>query len=192
MARLMISNLNKSFGEDVLFENVSVELADADHFGLVGVNGSGKTSLFRMIIGDMMPDGGTIAFGKDTNVGYMEQHVCRNLEISVYDEVLTVFSALAAQERELERQQTQMQQISGAALDTLIAQHTQLRESFERDGGLTFRSRTRSALLGLGFSEEQLHSRVGILSGGQKAKLQLAKMLLSGANLMLLCHRRAG
>ena len=186
MARLMISNLNKSFGEDVLFENVSVELADADHFGLVGVNGSGKTSLFRMIIGDMMPDGGTIAFGKDTNVGYMEQHVCRNLEISVYDEVLTVFSALAAQERELERQQIQMQQISGAALDTLIAQHTQLRESFERDGGLTFRSRTRSALLGLGFSEEQLHSRVGILSGGQKAKLQLAKMLLSGANLMLL------
>ena len=112
MARLMISNLNKSFGEDVLFENVSVELADADHFGLVGVNGSGKTSLFRMIIGDMMPDGGTIAFGKDTNVGYMEQHVCRNLEISVYDEVLTVFSALAAQERELERTQARLDEIN--------------------------------------------------------------------------------
>lgn len=186
MARLLISNLKKSFGEEVLFENVSMEAADNDHIGLVGVNGSGKTSLFRMIIGDMTPDDGIISFGKNTQIGYMEQHVCRNLEISVYDEVLSVFQELAEQERELERQRIRMQQISGAALEALIEQQAQLREAFERNGGLTFRSRTRSALLGLGFTEEQLQNRVGILSGGQKAKLQLAKMLLSGANLMLL------
>lgn len=186
MARLMIANLEKSFGEDTLFKNVSLEVGDYDRVGLVGVNGSGKTSLFRMIIGEMQPDDGSISIGKNTQVGYMEQHVCRNLEISVYDEVLTVFRPLIEMERELEKLQIRLQHISGAALETLIEQQTTLREQFERDGGLTYRSRTRSALMGLGFSEDQLKNRVGILSGGQKAKLQLAKMLLSGANLMLL------
>ncbi len=186
MACLLLSNLEKSFGEDLLFENVSLEVGDNDRIGLVGVNGSGKTSLFRMIIGEMLPDGGTVSIGKHTRVGYMEQHVCKNLEITVYDEVLTVFRPLMEMERELEKLQIRLQQIHGAALETLIEQQTALRERFEAEGGLTYRSRTRSALMGLGFTEEQLQSRVGILSGGQKAKLQLAKMLLSGADLMLL------
>lgn len=186
MAHLMIANLEKSFGDELLFHDVSLEVGENDRVGLVGVNGSGKTSLFRMIIGDMLPDDGTISIGKNTQIGYMEQHVCRNLDISVYDEVLTVFRPLIEAERELEKLQIRLQAVNGAALETLIEQQTALRENFERDGGLTYRSRTRSALLGLGFSEDQLKNRVGILSGGQKAKLQLAKMLLSGANLMLL------
>jgi ATP-binding cassette subfamily F protein 3 len=186
MACLLLSNLEKSFGEDLLFENVSLEVGDNDRIGLVGVNGSGKTSLFRMIIGEMSPDGGTVSIGKHTRVGYMEQHVCKNLEITVYDEVLTVFRPLMEMERELEKIQIRLQQVHGSALETLIEQQTALRERFEAEGGLTYRSRTRSALMGLGFTEEQLQSRVGILSGGQKAKLQLAKMLLSGADLMLL------
>ena len=101
MACLLLSNLEKSFGEDLLFENVSLEVAENDRIGLVGVNGSGKTSLFRMIIGEMLPDGGTVSIGKHTQVGYMEQHVCKNLEITVYDEVLTVFRRLMEMEREL-------------------------------------------------------------------------------------------
>ena len=186
MARLMLSNISKAFGEDVLFEDVSLEVGDRDRIGLVGVNGSGKTTLFRMIHGEMQPDSGVIAPGKDTVIGYMEQHVCRNLDISVYDEVLSVFAPLMQREAALERDRIRMQQVHGDALETLIEQQTLMREAFERDGGLTFRARTRSALLGLGFTEEQLQNRVGILSGGQKAKLQLAKLLLSGANLMLL------
>ena len=186
MSRLLVNNLKKTFGDELLFDHVSFEVADNDRIGVVGVNGSGKTTLFRILIDQSLCDSGDIAFGKDTRIGYMEQHVCRNLETTAYDEVLTVFSNLAQTERELEALRIRMQHCTGEALSGLIEQQTLLREQFERSGGLTFRARARSAMLGLGFTEEQLSLRVGVLSGGQKAKLQLAKMLLSGANLLLL------
>ncbi|MGI6262139.1 MAG: ABC-F family ATP-binding cassette domain-containing protein [Acutalibacteraceae bacterium] len=186
MSRLLVNNLKKTFGDDLLFDHVSFEVADTDRIGVVGVNGSGKTTLFRILIDQTSCDSGDIAFGKETQIGYMEQHVCKNLETTAYDEVLTVFSALARAERELESLRIRMQHCTGDVLSGLIEEQTLLRERFERDGGLTFRARARSAMLGLGFTEEQLSLRVGVLSGGQKAKLQLAKMLLSGANLLLL------
>ena len=186
MSRLLVNNLKKTFGEELLFDFVSFEVADNDRVGVVGVNGSGKTTLFRVLMDDISCDSGDIAFGRDTKIGYMEQHVCRNPETTAYDEVLSVFSALAQTERDLESLRIRMQHNTGDALTTLIEEQTLLRERFERDGGLTFRARARSAMLGLGFAEDQLSLRVGVLSGGQKAKLQLAKMLLSGANLLLL------
>ncbi|MDD6175867.1 MAG: ABC-F family ATP-binding cassette domain-containing protein, partial [Firmicutes bacterium] len=186
MSRLLVNNLKKTFGDELLFGHVSFEVADNDRIGVVGVNGSGKTTLFRILIDQSLCDSGDIAFGKDTRIGYMEQHVCKNLETTAYDEVLTVFSDLAQTERELEALRIRMQHCTGEVLSGLIEQQTLLREQFERSGGLTFRARARSAMLGLGFTEEQLSLRVGVLSGGQKAKLQLAKMLLSGANLLLL------
>ena len=186
MSRLLVNNLKKTFGEELLFDFVSFEVADNDRVGVVGVNGSGKTTLFRVLMDDISCDSGDIAFGRDTKIGYMEQHVCRNPENNAYDEVLSVFSALAQTERDLESLRIRMQHNTGDALTTLIEEQTLLRERFERDGGLTFRARARSAMLGLGFAEDQLSLRVGVLSGGQKAKLQLAKMLLSGANLLLL------
>ena len=186
MSRLLVNNLKKTFGDELLFDHVSFEVADSDRIGVVGVNGSGKTTLFRILIDQTSFDSGDIAFGKETQIGYMEQHVCKNLETTAYDEVLTVFSDLAQTERELEALRIRMQHCTGDVLSGLIEEQTMLRERFERDGGLTFRARARSAMLGLGFTEEQLSLRVGVLSGGQKAKLQLVKMLLSGANLLLL------
>ena len=185
MALLSVSNLKKSFGTELLFQNVSFEIGQGDRVGLVGVNGSGKTTLFKIMTGELSADSGEVYKSKDAAIGYMEQHVCRNQDRSAYDEVLTVFSSLCEMEEELELLTLKISKKMGN-LDALVERQTTLNDRFVQGGGLTFRSRARSSLLGLGFSDEQMKLPVGALSGGQKAKLQLAKMLLCGANLMLL------
>lgn len=186
MGYLSIGNLEKSFGTQVVLSDISFEIQENDHVGLIGSNGSGKTTLFRLITGELSPDAGTISAAGKTTLGYMEQHVCRDLDRSALDEVLTVFSALLAQEHELQKIERILLNGSAENVDSLIDRQTVLNERFIADGGLTFRSRARSALLGLGFDEEQTATPIGRLSGGQRAKLQLAKLLLSSANLMLL------
>ena len=185
MALLSASNLSKSFGTDVVLTGASFEIQENDRVGLVGVNGSGKTTLFKMLTGELPFDDGNIYQAKETVLGYMEQHVCRDLERSAYSEVLTVFSDLLEMEKELEYI-TQQLQARPQDMDKLIDRQTYLNDYLVAHGGLTCRARARSALLGLGFTDEQMGQTVGVLSGGQKAKLQLAKMLLCGANLLLL------
>lgn len=185
MALLGVSNLTKSFGTDLLFEGVSFEVQANDKIGVVGVNGSGKTTLFKMLTGEMRPDDGEFYQSKQAVVGYMEQHVCRNLEETALDEVLTVFEPLIQMEDELELLSVRIQKGIGS-VEEMVERQSFLNDRFVREGGLTYRSRARSALLGLGFSDSDMALTVGALSGGQKAKLQLAKMLLCGANLLLL------
>lgn len=183
MALLSASNLNKSFGTDVVFRNASFEIQENDRVGLVGVNGSGKTTLFKLLTGDLPADGGDVYKANAAVLGYMEQHVCRDLERSAYSEVLTVFSDLLSMEQELEEISLALQ---AHPSDALIERQALLNDQFVLQGGLTCRARARSTLLGLGFDDGQMGMPVGVLSGGQKAKLQLAKMLLCGANLLLL------
>ena len=183
MALLSASNLNKSFGTDLVFRNASFEIQENDRVGLVGVNGSGKTTLFKILTGELDADSGNIYKATATVLGYMEQHVCRDLERSAYSEVLTVFSDLLAMEKELEEINLALQ---AHPSDALIERQALLNDQFVRLGGLTCRARARSTLLGVGFDDAQMGMPIGVLSGGQKAKLQLAKMLLCGANLLLL------
>ncbi len=185
MAVLSVNNIKKMFGTDLIIEGVTFEVQKNDHIGLVGVNGSGKTTLFKVLSGDYIPDEGAFYTGKDVNIGYMEQHVCREDHISAFSEVEKVFAHLMEMEQRLEMLGHQLQ-VQQDDLDALIAKQTALNDKFVDEGGLTYKSRVRSTMLGLGFTEEQLYLPVGVLSGGQKAKLQLAKMLLSGANLLLL------
>lgn len=187
MAILTVNNIQQSFGEEVILQNVTFEMQKGERVGLVGVNGSGKTTLFKVLTGEYTPDTGSVVFGKDTVLGYMEQHVCRDFHKTAFEEVMTVFAPLLRMERELEDLNTLLSvHPDGEDLERLILRQTDLNDRFVDAGGLTCRSRARSALMGLGFSEDQLENRVGVLSGGQKAKLQLAKMLLGGANLLLL------
>lgn len=183
MALLSVSQLQKSFGTDLIFAGASFEIQDRDHIGLVGANGSGKTTLFKILTGDMPYDGGEIYKSRECRVGYMEQHVCRDLDRSAYNEVLTVFSHLLEMEKELEDISQRLQVHPD---ESLIERQILLNDQFAAQGGLTCRARARSTLMGLGFSDEQMGMPVGVLSGGQRAKLQLAKMLLSGATLLLL------
>ena len=187
MAILTVNNIQQSFGEEVILQDISFEMQKGERVGLVGVNGSGKTTLFKVLTGEYTPDAGTVIFGKDTVLGYMEQHVCRDFHKTAFEEVMTVFAPLLRMERELEDLANLLSSHPGEEeMERLILRQSELNDRFVDAGGLTCRSRARSALLGLGFTEEQLENRVGVLSGGQKAKLQLAKMLLGGANLLLL------
>ena len=188
MAILTVNNIQQSFGEEIVLQNITFEMQKGERVGLVGVNGSGKTTLFKVLTGEYTPDTGSVVFGKDTVLGYMEQHVCRDFHKTAFDEVMTVFAPLLRMERELEDLSALLEGTahSQEELERLILHQTELNDRYVDGGGLTCRSRARSALLGLGFTEDQLQNKVGVLSGGQKAKLQLAKMLLGGANLLLL------
>ncbi len=187
MAILTVNDVTVSFGEETILEGITFEMQKGEHIGLVGVNGSGKTTLFKTLTGEYAPDTGSVVFAKDCVPGYMEQHVCRDFGKTAFEEVMTVFTPLLEMEKELEALSGRLSQNPPEGeMEKLILRQTELNDRFVDGGGLTCRSRARSALLGLGFTEEQTENTVGVLSGGQKAKLQLAKMLLGGANLLLL------
>jgi len=172
------------FGAELLFKNVTFEVDKFDKIGLVGVNGCGKTTLFKLMRGEYISDGGEFVKSQDTVLGYMEQHVVRDSSVSMYDEVLSVFQHLIELEQEIEQLHAEID--SGKTDNERLERQMRLQEKFEAEGGLTFRARTMSSLLGLGFSQEEQEKSVSVLSGGEKAKVQLAKLLLSGANLLLL------
>ncbi|MEE0914378.1 MAG: ATP-binding cassette domain-containing protein [Ruminococcus sp.] len=185
MPALSVRNLTMTFVERNLFTDVSFDIESNDKVGFIGANGVGKTTLFRILNGEISPASGTIAFEKNTKVGYMEQHACNNPRIDVYSELLSVFDYLKDIEQEISDVTNAIDNKSGN-LDELVEKQTHLIESYENLGGLTYKSRTRSALLGLGFSESDFEMPVGNLSGGQRSKLCLAKLLLSRSNMLLL------
>ncbi len=185
MALITVSGLMMEFGDQRLFENMNFEIQKGDRVGLIGVNGSGKTTLFRILTGEYSPTDGTVVINKNSTIGYMEQHVCRNLERSAYDEVMTVFDDLIEMEKELEGLNVLIGSVHDE-IDEMVERQAFLHDEFTRRGGLTCRSRARSALLGLGFDDEKMQLPISALSGGQRAKLQLAKLLLCGADVLLL------
>ena len=185
MPALSVRNLEMTFVERTLFRDVSFDVERNDKVGFIGANGVGKTTLFKVLNGELEPSGGMVAFEKNTVVGYMEQHACSNPKMDVYHELLSVFDYLADMEREIGFITDRIDRGAGD-LNELVERQTQLIEQFEAQGGLTYKSRTRAALLGLGFSEADFTMPVGSLSGGQRSKLCLAKLLLSRSTLLLL------
>lgn len=185
MPALSVRNLTMTFIERNLFTDVSFDVEERDKVGFIGANGVGKTTLFKILNGEISPVSGTVTFSKNVRPGYMEQHACNNPRADVYHELLSVFDYLSDMETEISALAHQIDNKSGN-LDELVERQTMLMEQFERAGGLTYKSRTRSALLGLGFSENDFTMPVGNLSGGQRSKLCLAKLLLSQSNMLLL------
>lgn len=184
MAVLDVQNLTLSFGERTLFAGVSFSIKEREKVGFVGANGVGKTSLFKVICGDYTPDSGGVFLSKNCKLGYMEQHTC-SAGNTVWNELVSVFAPLMELERQLEEVGDRLRSGQGdTAAD--IALQDRLTEQFQREGGLTYKSMTRSALLGLGFTEKQFDMSTDKLSGGQKSKLILAKLLLSKADFLLL------
>ena len=174
---LSVRNLEMTFVERTLFRDVSFDVERNDKVGFIGANGVGKTTLFKVLNGELEPSGGMVAFEKNTVVGYMEQHACSNPRMDVYHELLSVFDYLADMEREIGFITDRIDRGAGD-LNELVERQTQLIEQFEAQGGLTYKSRTRAALLGLGFSEADFTMPVGSLSGGQRSKLLLSRSTL--------------
>ena len=185
MAVLSAYNIGLSFIERKLFQGVTFNVEERDKIGLIGANGTGKTTLLKILTGLISPDEGSVTTGKNTVLGYMQQHACTVQDRTVYDELLTVFEPLINMEKELEILPALIEKGKGD-IHSLIEKQDILLTEFQNRGGLTYKSRTKSCLIGLGFREEDFSMEVGKLSGGQKSKLSLAKLLLSGANLLLL------
>lgn len=185
MAILTVNNIKKMFGTDVIIQDITFEVQKGDRIGLVGINGSGKTTLFKVLNGEYTADEGTFTPARETSIGYMEQHVCRDMEKPAFDEVMTVFAPLLKMEAEIEVLTTKISEMP-ENLNELIEKQAELNDRFIADGGLTCRNHAKSTLIGLGFAPEQIYAPIGVLSGGQKAKIQLAKMLLGESNLLLL------
>lgn len=178
------NDISVSFGGETLFHNVNFRLEENGRAGLVGVNGCGKTTLMHVINGRQEAETGGISKAAGIKLGCMEQYVIRNDSITLYDEVLEIFRPLIDAENELADIAVAID--TGDHSEQTLSRQMQLQERFERDGGLTYKSMASSALVGLGFSEDDFNKPISVMSGGQKSKAQLAKLLLSGSNILLL------
>ena len=186
MAIMNVVQVRKEFAERVLFSDISFEVGPKDHIGLIGVNGCGKSTLIHMMEGLIKPDAGYISVSPQCTVACVEQLPKLSEDVTLYDYVLTAHEELLSWERELSQIAGR---IGSAAEDDrrrLIERQFRLMEQFQQEGGLTFRNMTRSTLLGLGFTEEELIRPIVRFSGGQIAKAMLARAILRKADLLLL------
>ncbi len=163
-------DLTFGFLDSTLFSSASFDVEENDRVGLIGDNGTGKTTLFKLICGEYEPNSGSLFLSKNTKTGFAEQFACADSDKTVYDELMTVFTPLFRLESEIEALHSEIEK---NPLPELIEKQSLLTEKFQSDGGLTFRSMGKSALIGLGFPETDFNKSVRDLSGGQRTKLSL-------------------
>lgn len=185
MNLLGLSKVNKYFGEKCLLKNVSFSIENHDKVGLIGANGTGKTTLFRTVLSGDTADGGDIFVSGQARLGYLEQHIGKNSDLTVYNELLTVFSRVREIENEMLEVTGAIDAGIGNAVENAERLHA-LTEEYEKLGGYTYKNTAKAALLGMGFSENDLKKPFSALSGGEKTRVCLCKLLLGEANLLLL------
>ncbi len=185
MSLLSCQNLRLSYAQRDIIINATFDIAKGDKIGLIGSNGCGKTTLFKAICGELEPADGKVIKASATKIGFVEQHACAGSTLSVYDELLTVFSRLFEIESELEEIGRKIELTDGKVSE-YIEKQALLTEEYQNKGGLTYKNRAHSCLMGLGFSSDEESLPVSALSGGQRTKLSLGKLLLSEPDLMLL------
>ena len=179
-------NIEKSFGANVVLKDVSFMVEDKEKAALVGVNGAGKTTLFKILLGELAADGGEISLKKGAKMAYLAQHMDLDMSNNIYQELLTVFDHLAAMEEEIRSMEGRMATMDGEELNRLMAKYAKLTQEFEANRGYEYKSRVRGVLSGLGFSEVEHSLDIGKLSGGQKTRVSLGKLLLTEPDLLLL------
>ncbi len=187
MGRISVQNVSKQFGPQVVLGGLSLELVTGQVVGLVGANGTGKTTLFRLIAGELEPDSGTVTLSRGLDVGYLPQEPQVGLENTLHDEVGSVFAHLLEIEHRMHvLTQRMAEQEDGPQLINLMAQYDRLNHQFTAGGGYTFEARLGEILGGLGFSSGDYKLPMSALSGGQKCRAALAKLLLKDRRFLLL------
>lgn len=183
---LSVSNIGKSFSEKVILNQISFHLEDNDKAALVGINGVGKTTLLRIIVGQLTADEGLVTFAKGKSFGYLAQNTEVSGEISIYDSLLKVKEPLMLLERKLREMEEAMKEHEGAKLEEIMKQYGDANHRFEAEGGYLYRSEIVGILKGLGFSEEEFSRPLNTLSGGQKTRVALGSLLLTKPDLIIL------
>ncbi len=183
---LSCQNISKAFVENQVLKNVSFHIEDHEKAAIVGINGAGKTTLLRIIVGEMTPDDGQVVLAKDKTLGYLAQNSTVDTSHTIYEELLSVKADLLRLEEKIRECENNMKHANGDALEDLMKQYTSLTHAFETGGGYLYRSELVGVLKGLGFTEDEFSKPVATLSGGQKTRVALGRLLLQNPDLIIL------
>ena len=183
---LSCQNISKAFVENQVLKNVSFHIEDHEKAAIVGINGAGKTTLLRIIVGEMTPDDGQVVLAKDKTLGYLAQNSTVDTSHTIYEELLSVKADLLRLEEKIWECENNMKHADGDALEDLMKQYTSLTHAFETGGGYLYRSELVGVLKGLGFTEDEFSKPVATLSGGQKTRVALGRLLLQNPDLIIL------
>lgn len=183
---LACNNISKSFGTTTILDKVSFHINEREKAAIVGINGAGKSTLFKIIMNEISADEGDVIFAKGCTVGYLAQHQELATENTIYDEVLSIKADIIRMEEQIRTLEQDMKSVTGAELERMLATYTRLTHEFELQNGYAYKSEVIGVLKGLGFTEDEFSKKVTTLSGGQKTRVALGKLLLSNPDLILL------
>ena len=183
---LACQKISKAFGEKIIVTDGSFHIEDHEKCALAGINGAGKSTILKMIIGELPPDGGAVALTKGKTLGYLAQHQDMSGSNSIYEEVRTAKAEIIKTERRLRQMEMEMKHLSGERLDAIMETYNRLMSEFERANGYAYESEITGVLKGLGFTEDEFAKQVETLSGGQKTRVSLGKLLLTRPDILLL------
>lgn len=183
---LSCNNITKTFGTDAILSDCSFHIEEREKAAIVGPNGAGKSTLLKIIMGRLPADDGTVTISKDKTLEYLAQHQNLSSDGTIYDELLSVKKDIIALEEKIRETEQQMKNATGEQLDTLLDQYTKMNHQFELENGYAYQSEIVGVLKGLGFTEDDFSLPVNTLSGGQKTRVALGKLLLSKPDIILL------
>ena len=183
---LSCQNISKSFGTDEILKNVSFHIEENEKAAVVGINGAGKSTLLKIIMKQENPDEGEVTLAKDKTIGYLAQYQDVSGHHTIYEEVLDSKRDIIEMEERLRDMETQMNTLSGEALEQLLDTYHKLSHEFEQVNGYAYRSEVTGILKGLGFTEEEFDKKMSELSGGQKTRVSLGKLLVTKPDILLL------
>lgn len=183
---LACQNIEKSFDGVTILQDASFHIEEREKAALVGINGAGKSTLFRIIVGELFPDNGQVILAKGKTLGYLAQHQEMENELTIYDCLLQVKQHILDMEIRMREMEAEMKHTTGEALTKLMDSYSRLTHEFEMENGYAYKSELTGVLKGLGFQEEDFQKQVSTLSGGQKTRVALGRLLLSKPDIILL------